>query len=263
MEIFSVNDVCLFPEQTSYIHTSRNCSVFIRCQGHALLIHKKNSDDIINEDLLVTRTSFSELKIRANHKPIRLSVLIFDESILMSKIKNNIYSIKSMPEEIIKLADKLIINNIENDTTAFSFLIREIQLHILNLNEDFPVIKNKIDPRLIKINRYLRQNYKETITLQLLSDMVHVNPVYLSNSYSHVFKISPIHHLNTYRINESKKLLCSLEKSLSSIAESVGFSSSSHFCATFKRYTSMSPAEYRQQLKIEPKKELFTVSIEL
>lgn len=108
-------------------------------------------------------------------------------------------------------------------------------------------ITGKIDTRLININRYIRHNYSEPITLTLLADLIQCNPVYLSNSYSKVFKISPIKHLLQIRMNKAEILLTSSNDSIATIASKLGYVSSSQFSYLFRRFHGMTPVQYRRK----------------
>lgn len=104
----------------------------------------------------------------------------------------------------------------------------------------------KIDNRLIVINRYLRKNHEHPITLQQLADLIHCNPVYLSNTYTKVFKISPIKHLQLMRLNTAKNLLITTNLKISAIAQRLGYISTSQFSDLFKRHTGLTPTEFRK-----------------
>lgn len=58
---------------------------------------------------------------------------------------------------------------------------------------------------------------------------------------------SPISYLLDRRIGESKRLLENSNISIRQISQQMGFSSSSYFSQSFRRYTGFSPAEYRRQ----------------
>ncbi|SDT35519.1 AraC-type DNA-binding protein [Paenibacillaceae bacterium GAS479] len=106
--------------------------------------------------------------------------------------------------------------------------------------------RDYIDPRLIQLNRYIRKNYNTPISLQELADYVGVHPTYLSNTYSKVFKISPILFLNQLRLRAAKELLIDHELTIKEIAELVGYNSVSQFSLIFKRFHSKTPSQFRK-----------------
>jgi len=64
-----------------------------------------------------------------------------------------------------------------------------------------------IDHRLILLNRYIRKNYSQPLSLDSLATMIGCNPVYLCNVYSRVFKESPMKQLQKIRMEKAGWLL--------------------------------------------------------
>ncbi|MEX3616928.1 helix-turn-helix domain-containing protein [Paenibacillus glucanolyticus] len=104
----------------------------------------------------------------------------------------------------------------------------------------------RLDPRLIMVNRYIRNNFEKSICLEELSNIAQCNSTYLCNVYSKVFKVSPIYHINKLRIVKAGELLINNNITVSKVAETVGFNSSSHLCTIFKRYLGVTPSEYKR-----------------
>lgn len=130
---------------------------------------------------------------------------------------------------------------------AISFLRNRVINHI-------PPNKTKktnksIDSRLIKVYRFIRNHYREPLTLQDLSETIQCNPLYLCNTFSKVFGISPIYLINQLRFKEAKQLLIETDLSLSDISKSIGYNSLSQFSSIFKRYSHTSPSSFRKQFR--------------
>ncbi|TNJ64361.1 helix-turn-helix transcriptional regulator [Paenibacillus hemerocallicola] len=104
----------------------------------------------------------------------------------------------------------------------------------------------KIDSRLITVNRYIRNNYMRPLTLQYLADLVRSNPVYLCNSYSKVFRVSPIKYLQNLKMAKAQEWLVSTDFTIGVIAEQLGYISQSQFGDLFKRYFGITPTQYRR-----------------
>ena len=94
--------------------------------------------------------------------------------------------------------------------------------------------------------KYIEDNFRENITVDTLSSLVHLNKYYFVHNFTKQFGTSPINYLIKRRIEESKHLLASTNHSLASISQISGFSSPSYFTQTFKRITGMTPQEYRK-----------------
>ncbi len=97
------------------------------------------------------------------------------------------------------------------------------------------------------VKRYLDNHFKENISLDLLSELAHVNKYYLVHSFSREYKISPINYLINRRVQESRYLLSDTNHSMAQISNMLGFSSQSYFSQSFRKVEGMSPIEYRKQ----------------
>ncbi len=92
---------------------------------------------------------------------------------------------------------------------------------------------------------YIHKHYAEEIAIADLANNAHMS---CSNFYA-VFKkhfdTSPIAYLNHYRMSLAAELLCTTDKTISEISDSVGFKDSLYFSRTFKKTYGMPPSEYR------------------
>ena len=96
------------------------------------------------------------------------------------------------------------------------------------------------------VRRYIDKHFKESITLDQLAELAHINKYYLVHTYRRVYGTTPISYLNSRRIQESRFLLENSDHSLTQIARILGFSSLSYFSQSFRRSEGMSPMEYRR-----------------
>jgi AraC-like DNA-binding protein len=89
--------------------------------------------------------------------------------------------------------------------------------------------------------------YKEfDVTLEKLSDMLLIKPHQLSQMLNERLETNFWQYINSFRIEEAKKLLVNNpEQSIISICYSVGFGSKSTFNDIFKKFTGENPSEYR------------------
>lgn len=106
--------------------------------------------------------------------------------------------------------------------------------------------KGRIDPRLLTVNRYIREHYMLPLTLPTLAELIRCNPVYLSNTYSKVFRISPIKYLQQLKMSKAQDWLLHTNWSINDIANRLGYVSSSQFADLFKRYYGETPTKFRQ-----------------
>ena len=87
------------------------------------------------------------------------------------------------------------------------------------------------------------------ITLPKLAAMVNCSVNHLSQAVNSGFNMSFFDFLNSYRIEEAKKILVnqnSLAQSVLDVSFAVGFNSNSAFYAAFKKSTGQTPAQFRR-----------------
>ena len=98
-----------------------------------------------------------------------------------------------------------------------------------------------------QIKEYLDANYADQITLDTLTELTHMNKYYMAHSFARYTGQSPIQYLNQRRLQAACTLLEDTDHSISSIAESVGFSSQSYFTQAFRKKYGTTPIRYRQE----------------
>ncbi|MGN7357312.1 helix-turn-helix domain-containing protein [Paenibacillus sp. SAF-054] len=150
---------------------------------------------------------------------------------------------------------ELILAELEGKKTYYNVVARNL-LEILSvklLRHNSVVLKqtttSKSSIQLAFVKRYLDNNYKEDITLDLLAKIAHLNKYYLSHLFKKAYGTSPIHYLVQRRITESRHLLAQTDYPISEIALMLGFSSYSYFSQSFNRIETISPQKYRQRAK--------------
>jgi len=72
-----------------------------------------------------------------------------------------------------------------------------------------------------------------------------VHPVHLARTFRRVHQITFAGYVRHVRIEFARRELAALESPLGDIAVAAGFCDQSHFSRLFKRYTGLTPAEYR------------------
>lgn len=99
-----------------------------------------------------------------------------------------------------------------------------------------------------KIEAYLKNNYKETITNSILSKKFGFVPSYITKIFRIYKGISPSEYLTNYRVEMSKKIMLGQPNILlKEVAERVGYNDQHYFSKIFKKETGLWPTEYRSR----------------
>ena len=98
--------------------------------------------------------------------------------------------------------------------------------------------------------------YDEGFTLDQLAGLVDANPNYVSQVINQKTGRNFNNFINEYKIKEACRRLSDPDKydtyTIEAIGQSVGFKSRTHFYATFKQFTGMTPAAYQRAAREKP-----------
>ena len=92
---------------------------------------------------------------------------------------------------------------------------------------------------------YIARHFSEEISLAKVSEELHVNPSYLSMLFKQVTGVTFKEHLNRIRIEEAERLLTNTDYPILEIAIACGYRDQSYFTKVFKKYTGLTPRQYR------------------
>jgi two-component system, response regulator YesN len=96
------------------------------------------------------------------------------------------------------------------------------------------------------IIHYISKNYKNTITLENISDTVELTPNYVCSLFKKEMGMTIVNYIMLYRINKAKALIMNTNMRSYEIAAKVGFTDESYFSRSFKKITGCSPNDYKK-----------------
>ena len=98
-----------------------------------------------------------------------------------------------------------------------------------------------------KVLRYVHQNFKEHLTLDIISASTGFSKYYLSHLFKDVVGCSPIHYLNRLRCHKARDLLVFENYTVSEAAEMCGFENVSYFSQTYKKHMQKLPGKEKSK----------------
>lgn len=99
-----------------------------------------------------------------------------------------------------------------------------------------------------KILVYVREHYRDSgLSLDRLADEFDLNPTYISKLFKEHAEGNFIDYLIEIRMQASQELLKDTSIKIVDISEAVGYTNSRSFMRTFKKYTGLTPTEYRDR----------------
>nr|WP_255407448.1 response regulator [Sporosarcina sp. P13] len=97
-----------------------------------------------------------------------------------------------------------------------------------------------------RITSYIKEHVDEKLTLDILSQVVHLHPQYLSRLFKKKMNRSINEYITSERIEKSKELLSQTQYTITEISRLCGFSDLNYFTRIFKRRVGSTPSHYRK-----------------
>ena len=210
-----------------------------KLSANSFLLAKPNQ---IRETIADFKCYYIHLKLSKDSEFFDVLNNLPDYTLLLNKEK-----CKTTMKELIS---HLLMNGYTPECEYINAKLLELFYHLksnLTQNNAYTQssLKNNSD-FLPQIINYIDSNYANKITLQSLSDIVGYSPNYFHTVFSSIMGITPQNYITKIRVSKAKYKLSASTKSLADIAYECGFSSQSHFTATFKQETNMTPYEFRK-----------------
>lgn len=261
------NFISSFTIEKNYIQLS------ILLNGKVLIMPPQNNS--INEIkpgfLLLTYQNKNTTKIKVNNfekkmsyikilisKPYLLSVLKnekwFPECFLYEKILKNSYinfgeiilpvnyNILTIISEIIKIKEIGIFGH-----SYYHIKIKELFLKVfMNLSSNhnnIHFIKDEDFKKIQIAKAYLNTHYKEPPTIKQLSKIIYLNELKLKTGFKLIYKCTIHYYVTELRMKYALQMMHN-KYPINEIAIAVGYKSSSHFIASFKKLFGKTPKQY-------------------
>lgn len=185
---------------------------------------------------------------------------------LFDYFKDNDYFL----EEIVQVCREILLkisNRYESlvgkNSKQLTFLYkRDIDVYIYNSYEilqklfldDLFIVTEKLDLEKIRKDdwiikqavEYIKEYYHTDIKVQEVAEVVNISPNYFSSIFKQVTGKYFKEYINQLRIDEAKSLLAETPFKVREIAEQVGFHEYKYFVEVFKKFTGMTPTDYRK-----------------
>ncbi|QNU67160.1 response regulator [Ruminiclostridium herbifermentans] len=166
---------------------------------------------------------------------------------IIYKMLSILTSMGENTEEILFLKDiSMFFNRVKT--------INEMELKIKQCCIDFCKHAQDVKNRYkladkIKVEEYIKENYKRNLTIKEISSKLYIHPTYLGSQISKWFGCSFNDYLHRLRMNEAEILVRSTDQKAYDIAQYLGYTSYGNFLEQFTKTFSMKPSEYRSMYK--------------
>lgn len=131
-------------------------------------------------------------------------------------------------------------------STCFQEIKEKILDFVRNILSYQNVDESKLSKGVAAAMDYVRKHYSEAISLEQVSQEVHLNSEYLSRIFKEEVGCTYSAFLSETRLKKAAYLLSHTSERVQKIAEQVGYPNVSYFSTTFKKRYGINPYEYRR-----------------
>lgn len=128
-------------------------------------------------------------------------------------------------------------------------LRRFLPVHIHN--QVLHTRREESDP-IRTIKEYIQRYIAEELSLERLSEVVHLHPQYVSRLFKQKAGITLTDYISQMRLEKAKELLAGTNLSMAQIGERCGLLDPNYFSRLFRKYEGITPTQYRKRQKAEP-----------
>lgn len=240
-------------------HTHNFTEIFYVLRGKGRFMVDGHTFNVKENDFVVVNPSVEHTEYSVDSTPLEYAVVGIDGTTFSQDKSENsksykVYNYPSYREEFLFYLKMIVRETKSNEPYNQEICNNIFELLIITMirKGDFIIsspTKQSHNKECGKIKRYIDSNFHQSITLDDLVGVTHLNKFYLVHSFKKNYGTSPINYLIEKRIAESRHLLESTNNSVSVISNAVGFSSPAYFSQIFKKTTGISPMDYRRKKK--------------
>lgn len=96
-----------------------------------------------------------------------------------------------------------------------------------------------------KIGNFIRDHYREELSMQMVAQVMNYSETHFCRLFKQCFKVNFSAYLNEFRVEQAKQLLLATNRNVKEIALDCGYRDTSYFIRVFKRFTGVTPMDYR------------------
>lgn len=152
---------------------------------------------------------------------------------------------------VLKLYSELEHYN-SNNSLYLESLQNLVAVHLLQHHCSIRITNTSISGGLSKsklrqILDYIQVNLDRDLSLTELAELAQLSSHHFGKLFKQSMGVSPYQYVLKCRIEKAKDLLANRKLSVVEIGQLVGFYDQSHFSNVFRRYTNLTPRQYRSQ----------------
>ncbi|MEY2598685.1 MAG: hypothetical protein RLZZ142_944 [Verrucomicrobiota bacterium] len=148
-----------------------------------------------------------------------------------------------------KILDVLPMRAAMEDGVALRLAIASVILAVARLES--PRREAAVPGVLAAAMQFLETHYARPIQVDQVAAEIGCSRAQLYQEFQRRVGMGPNHWLQQLRLQKAEHWLRTTQRKLEDISEAVGFSSVAYFCTVFRKYSGMTPREWREQQRSE------------
>lgn len=142
-----------------------------------------------------------------------------------------------------------MLNNLEHDNCKCYYMTNcYISCHFIwlkKIQRGYVMANNRQQDLIRQLEKLISANLANNVSLKMLAELTHYNPTYLSRLYRQKTGHTLSALIKRKKIERALYLLEKTQLNTSAIAAGTGYKSAECFSRFFKKYTGMTPYEYK------------------
>jgi len=212
---------------------------------NSILQFKEISDDFSSLFIIMSESFLNSLNIEEK-MPLWMSVRETPYIPVTEEELEALVIYYEMLKNAMRFEDNPYLLNTARHLTIAFFYGMGYSLHRKGLRDNKRT-SSRSDVILERFLNQLRNEYRTHRSLNHYADVLCLSPKYLSKMITESSGKSPVQWIKEYVIHEAQALLTSSNLTIQQISDELNFPSQSFFGKYFKRYTGVSPKNYRSQ----------------
>lgn len=199
------------------------------------------------EDFVQNRTSLAYLLMAVPTEVPRFCMLEEEErSALWEQLKLLKGRMLKVSPSVCRTMDRLF-DHVNTGLPLERARIRtELMRFLFQILEEAGEENKSLPADIAAVIRYIREAREEMPDIAKMAALVNLSESRFKQKFKQATGIPPAEFTVREKIRESQTLLKDPARTVTSIAMELGFSSSQHFSVLFRKYTGLSPIQYRQ-----------------
>jgi len=205
----------------------------------ALRLHgEERADELVSQFCSLLRSS----PLTVHRIRLEIDKLVFSVIEFLDDLNEGIpYSeSRDLTEELACVSG---LPNLDQVEETLLRILKDISGRLRDKRRNYP------EKKVYEIQEYLESHYaSRDISVESVTTRFFISPSYLSKLFKQFTNKTFIEYLTGLRVAKACELLKTSNRKLFEIAELVGYSDPRYFSSIFKKYTGLTPSQYRDQL---------------